>query len=178
MKGDSCKYRKVLVPEKHKPVLLLRFQRHGLNLSQCGRRYGSPLPAAPVNGTLVYCEAVSHGIHTRLTAFDLLTVGTKRTLAARLLAHLQTLPAPPESPASTGDGSDHGSATPSDALGESSRHRHHAAGEKERHGRHATGAAADADMATGDQAGKTPSQYGCHSVQSSPPGSVPPDSIH
>ena len=76
-------------------------------------------------------------IRTRLTAFGLPTDGTKRTLAARLHAHLQTLPAPPESPASTEDGSDHGSAAPSDATGESSRHRRHAAEEKARHGRHA-----------------------------------------
>ena len=76
-------------------------------------------------------------IRIRLTAFGLPTDGTKRTLAARLHAHLQTLPAPLESPASTGDGSDHGSAAPSDATGESLRHRHHAAEEKERHGRHA-----------------------------------------
>ena len=76
-------------------------------------------------------------IRTRLTAFGLPTVGTKRTLTARLHAHLQTLPASPESPASTGDGSDHGSAAQSDATGESLRHRRHAAGEKERHRRHA-----------------------------------------
>ena len=74
-------------------------------------------------------------IRTRLTAFGLPTDGTKRTLAARLHAHLQTLPAPPELPASTGDGSDHGSAAPYDATGESSRHRRHATEEKARHGR-------------------------------------------
>ena len=76
-------------------------------------------------------------IRTRLTAFGLPTDGTKRTLAAHLHAHLQILPAPPESPASTGDGSDHGSAAPSNAMGESSCHRRHAAEEKERHRRHA-----------------------------------------